>query len=175
MCVCRGGGDIGYFSHIFETIFFFNCWLILHTHTHTHTHTHIHTRTHAPTHARIQARTHAHKHARTHAHTRAGTHAGTHAHTYTHTNARARGEQGLLSGRARDPIERSGFRVPAATAGRFPSPRSTFYADYHFGIRPSPPHPSFTSIARKRSRSFCQKCKWQVTAKHICTLLCGFE
>ena len=22
----------------------------------------------------------------------------------------------------------------------------------------------------KRSRSFCQKCRWQVTAKHACTL-----
>ena len=27
-----------------------------------------------------------------------------------------------------------------------------------------------TAVARKRSRSFCQKCRWQVTAKHACTL-----
>ena len=26
-------------------------------------------------------------------------------------------------------------------------------------------HPRVTSVARKRSRSFCQKCRWQVTAK----------
>ena len=27
-----------------------------------------------------------------------------------------------------------------------------------------------TTVARKRSRSFCQKCRWQVTAKHAYTL-----
>ena len=27
-------------------------------------------------------------------------------------------------------------------------------------------HPRVTAVARKRSRSFCQKCWWQVTAKH---------
>ena len=31
-------------------------------------------------------------------------------------------------------------------------------------------HPRVTAVARKRFRSFCQKCKWQVTAKHACTL-----
>ena len=29
---------------------------------------------------------------------------------------------------------------------------------------------SFTAVARKRSRSFCQKCRWQLTAKHAYTL-----
>ena len=29
-----------------------------------------------------------------------------------------------------------------------------------------PFHPHVTAVARKRSRSFCQKCRWQVTAKH---------
>ena len=33
-----------------------------------------------------------------------------------------------------------------------------------------PFHPSVTAIACKRSRSFCQKCRWQVTAKHAYTL-----
>ena len=33
-----------------------------------------------------------------------------------------------------------------------------------------PFHPRVTAVARKRSRSFCQKCKWQVTAKHAYTL-----
>ena len=33
-----------------------------------------------------------------------------------------------------------------------------------------PFHPSVTAVARKRSRSFCQKCRWQVTAKHAYTL-----
>ena len=27
-----------------------------------------------------------------------------------------------------------------------------------------------TAVARKRSRSFCQKCRWQVTAKHAYTI-----
>ena len=31
-------------------------------------------------------------------------------------------------------------------------------------------HPRVTTEARKRSRSFCQKCMWQVTAKHAYTL-----
>ena len=30
--------------------------------------------------------------------------------------------------------------------------------------------PRVTAVARKRSLSFCQKCRWQVTAKHTCTL-----
>ena len=48
----------------------------------------------------------------------------------------------------------------------FPCPGLTFCADsrrYLF-------HPYVTTVARKRSRSFCQKCRWQVTAKQSCTL-----
>ena len=42
-------------------------------------------------------------------------------------------------------------------------------------LRPPSPHPlrptpRVTAVARKRSRSFCQKCRWQVTAKHAYTL-----
>ena len=33
-----------------------------------------------------------------------------------------------------------------------------------------PFHPRVTEVARKRPRSFCQKCRWQVTPKHACTL-----
>ena len=33
-----------------------------------------------------------------------------------------------------------------------------------------PFHPCVTAVAHKRSRSFCQKCRWQVTAKHTYTL-----
>ena len=29
-----------------------------------------------------------------------------------------------------------------------------------------PFHPRVTAVARKRTRSFCQKCRWQVTLKH---------
>ena len=33
-----------------------------------------------------------------------------------------------------------------------------------------PFHPRVTAVARKRPWSFCQKCRWQVTAKHAYTL-----
>ena len=33
-----------------------------------------------------------------------------------------------------------------------------------------PFHPRVTAAACKRSRSFCQKYRWKVTAKHACTL-----
>ena len=64
-------------------------------------------------------------------------------------------------------IERSRVRIPAGTAGEFSSPGSTFCADSYFGIRSTP---VVTTVARKKSRSFCQKCRWQVTAKHAYTL-----
>ena len=33
-----------------------------------------------------------------------------------------------------------------------------------------PFHAPVTAVTRERSRSFCRKCRWQVTAKHACTL-----
>ena len=33
-----------------------------------------------------------------------------------------------------------------------------------------PFHPGDTSVACKRPWSYCQKCRWQVTPKHACTL-----
>ena len=33
-----------------------------------------------------------------------------------------------------------------------------------------PFHPSVTAVACKRSQPFCKKCRWQITAKHTCTL-----
>ena len=33
-----------------------------------------------------------------------------------------------------------------------------------------PFHPRVTAVARKISRSFCQRCRWQVTAKHAYTV-----
>ena len=33
-----------------------------------------------------------------------------------------------------------------------------------------PFHPRVTAVARKRPRSFCPKCRWQVTAKRACPL-----
>ena len=60
-------------------------------------------------------------------------------------------------------IERSRVRVPAGAAGEFSSPGSTFCADSHLGIRSTP---RVTAVARKRSRSLCQNCRWQVTRMH---------
>ena len=31
-------------------------------------------------------------------------------------------------------------------------------------------HHHATTVACKKSQSFCRKCRWQVTAKHVCTL-----
>ena len=31
-------------------------------------------------------------------------------------------------------------------------------------------HPRVTTVASKRPRLFCQKCRWQVTPKHVYTL-----
>ena len=33
-----------------------------------------------------------------------------------------------------------------------------------------PFHPCLTAVARNRSWSFCQKCRWQIRVKHACTL-----
>ena len=38
------------------------------------------------------------------------------------------------------------------------------------GVKHQLTYPHVTAVAHKRSWSFCQKCRWQVTAKHACTL-----
>ena len=63
-------------------------------------------------------------------------------------------------------IERSRGRIPAGAAGEFSSPGSNFCADLFW----YPFHPRVTAAARKRSRSFCQKRRWQVTTKLAYTL-----
>ena len=63
--------------------------------------------------------------------------------------------------------ERSPFRMPAGAAGEFSFPWSTFRADSYFGIRSTP---RVTAVARKRSRPFYQKCKWQHAEKQVCIL-----
>ena len=62
-------------------------------------------------------------------------------------------------------IERLWVRIPAGVA-EFSSPGSTFCAE----LLQYPFHPCVTTGACERSRSFCQKCRWQVTAKHAYTL-----
>ena len=61
---------------------------------------------------------------------------------------------------------KSRVRIPAGAAGKFSFPGSTFCADSFW----YPFHPHATTVAHKRSQSFCQKCRWQVTAKHTYTL-----
>ena len=60
-------------------------------------------------------------------------------------------------------IDRSWVQVPARAAGEFSSPGSKISCWLLFRY---PFHPRVTAVARKRSRSFCQKCRLQVTAKH---------
>ena len=54
-------------------------------------------------------------------------------------------------------------------SGEFSSPGSAFCADsYCVSV---PPPISVTAVARKRTRPFCQICRWQVTAKRTYSLL----
>ena len=62
-------------------------------------------------------------------------------------------------------IERLRVRIPAGAAGEF-SPSELALGAGSFRC---PFHPRVTAVARKRPRSFCQKCRWQVTPKHAYT------
>ena len=64
-------------------------------------------------------------------------------------------------------LKGSRVRIPAGAAGRIFFSRINFLCWLLFRY---PFHPRVTAVARKRSRSFCQKCSWQVTAKHACAL-----
>ena len=56
---------------------------------------------------------------------------------------------------------------PSRSGGRIFSSRVNFLCWLLFWY---PFHPHVTTVACKRSLSFCQKCSWQVTAKHAYTL-----
>ena len=56
---------------------------------------------------------------------------------------------------------------PYRSGGRIFFSRVNFLCSLLFWY---PLHPRVTAVARKRSRPFCQKCRWQVTAKHACSL-----
>ena len=53
------------------------------------------------------------------------------------------------------------------SSGRIFFSRVNFLCYSYFGICSTP---CVTAVACKRSQSFCQKCRWQVTAKHAYTL-----
>ena len=63
-----------------------------------------------------------------------------------------------------------------AVVGEFSSPGSTLWWENFllqgqlWLIFRDPFHSRVTAVACKRSWSLCQKCRWQVTAKHACTL-----
>ena len=57
-------------------------------------------------------------------------------------------------------IERLRVRIPPEAAGEFCVLTLFRY----------PFHPHVTPVARKRPRSFCQKCKWQAAPKHTYTI-----
>ena len=63
-------------------------------------------------------------------------------------------------------IERLRVRIPARAAGEFLLQTKLCVPTL---IRCSF-HPRFTAVARKRPRSFCRKCRWQVTPKHAYTV-----
>ena len=63
-------------------------------------------------------------------------------------------------------IERSRIRIPAGAVGEFfLQGRLSVLTLISVSV-----HPRVTAVARKRSRSFCQKCRWQVAAKHAYTV-----
>ena len=63
-------------------------------------------------------------------------------------------------------IEKLRVRIPAGAAGEFSSPELTCVLTL---VR-CPFHPRVTAVAHKRPRSYCQKCRWQVTPEHGYTL-----
>ena len=58
-------------------------------------------------------------------------------------------------------IERLRVRISAGAAGEFSSPELCMLT-----LIRCPFHPRVTAMARKRPRSFCQRCRWKVTPKH---------
>ena len=61
-------------------------------------------------------------------------------------------------------IEELWVQIPAGATGEFSSLGQLSVLTL---ISVSVP-PCVTAVTRKRSRSFCQKCRWQVTGKHTC-------
>ena len=59
-------------------------------------------------------------------------------------------------------VERLRVRIPAEAAEEFFLQSQLCVLTL---IR-CPFHPRVTAVARRRPRSFCQKCRWQVTLKH---------
>ena len=107
-----------------------------------------------------------HKDTYTHTHTHTCMHAQRHIHTHIHTL----GSRQWLECWTRD--QKVPGSSPGSSGGRifFSRVNLLCWLLFHYLF-----NPCVTAVARKRSRSFRQKCRWQVTAKHTYTLLHGFE
>ena len=119
---------------------------------------------HTHTQTCVRMRAHAHTHPPPHTHTYTHTNTLTQIHTHTHIH-RGAGIAQWLERQTRD------WKVANSNPCR--SSRRIFFSRVNFLCRllfQYPFHPCVTAVARKKSQSFCQKCRLQVTAKHAYTL-----
>ena len=87
------------------------------------------------------------------------------------TNTQRCGERGSLSGRGPDHDRKVAGSNPGTSGGRIFFSVAIFFCWLLFRY---PSYILVTAVERRRSRSFCRKCKWRVTAKHVCTLRTRF-
>ena len=108
------------------------------------------------------------------------THTGMHMVTWDMIICRCRLTEGITHWLDLERLTR-GWKVagPCRSGGRI------FFSRVNFMCRLLvlfwyPFHPCVSTVAHKRSQSFCQKCRWQVTAEHACIYIyiyintCGF-
>ena len=126
---------------------------------------HMHAHTHTCIHAHMHAHTHTHTYIRTHAQTQSCVFEGSMKGVSGHHHSWGAGIAQWLEHRTRD------WKVagsnPCWNGGRIFFSRVDFLCWLLFRYLF---HPRVTAVARKKSLSFCQKCRWQVTAKHAYTL-----
>ena len=84
---------------------------------------------------------------------------------HNHCEAQGAGMAQWIERRTRD--RKVAGSNPCRSGGRIFYSRVSFLCWLLFRY---PFHPRVTAVARKTPRSFCQKCRWQVTAKHAYTL-----
>ena len=101
-----------------------------------------------------------------------------HTHTHTHTHAHTHAQRNVTKKvQSKQYIRRThDWKVagsnPRRSGGRISFSRVDFLCWLSFWY---PFHLHVTAVAHKRPRSFCQRCRWQVTAKRsytLCMWLC---
>ena len=85
---------------------------------------------------------------------------------YYHFLLNGSGDSSVVERRTRD-RKVAGSSPRRNGGGRIVFSRVNFLCGFLFWY---PFHPHVTAAAHKRCRLICQKCRWQVTAKHKCTL-----